>query len=93
MPTQIRHALLLLAILLIGILTTAALLTVGYAASSKSASGSVSGVVVDDKGPVAAARVRMRATDHLTFSGLDGRFSLSGVPEGSVIEVTDWADG
>jgi hypothetical protein len=35
----------------------------------------------------------MRATEHLTFSDLDGRFTLSDLPEGSEIEVTAWADG
>ncbi|MEE9466544.1 MAG: carboxypeptidase regulatory-like domain-containing protein [Candidatus Neomarinimicrobiota bacterium] len=90
---QIRRSLLLSVILLIPIITTAAFLAVGFATSSDPATGSVSGVVVDDDGPIAAARVRMRATDHLTFSGLDGRFSLSELPEGSEIEITAWADG
>jgi hypothetical protein len=90
---RLQRSLLLLVILLIGSMVTAAFLAVGFAGSEETATGSVSGVVVDDQGPIAGARVRGRATGHLTFSDLDGRFSLDELPEGAEIEVTAWADG
>ena len=55
--------------------------------------GAVSGVVVDANGPIGGAHVRVRATDNLTFTADDGRFTLGAVPEGQEIEVTAWADG
>ncbi len=93
MIVPIRRSVLLLVILLLSSLGTAVFLAVGFAGTAGLVTGSVSGVVVDESGPIAGARVRMRATDHLTFSDLGGRFSLSGLPEGSEIEVTAWADG
>jgi len=56
-------------------------------------SGIVSGIVVDADGPVAGAVVRMRATDNVTSTAADGRFTLVSLPEGQEIEVTAWADG
>ena len=54
---------------------------------------SVTGTVVDAEGPVTGARVRVRATDNLTLTATDGRFTLAGLAEGEEIEVTAWADG
>ncbi len=55
--------------------------------------GTVSGVVVDADGPVAGATVRRRATDNVTSTDPDGRFTLASLVEGQEIEVTAWADG
>lgn len=53
----------------------------------------VSGMVVDANGPVADARVRVRATDHLTFTNAVGHFTLSGLTPGEEVEIAAWADG
>jgi hypothetical protein len=58
-----------------------------------STQSSVSGVVVDKVGPVAAATVRVRATDNFTYSAPDGTFSLHTLTEGVTLEVTAWSDG
>lgn len=55
--------------------------------------GSVSGIVQGEAGPLAGARVRARATDNLTFTDETGQFALSGLAEGMAVEVTAWADG
>jgi hypothetical protein len=55
--------------------------------------GLARGIVVDDQGPVAGATVRQRATERVTTTDGDGRFSLASLPEGQKIELTAWADG
>ena len=55
--------------------------------------GSVSGVVVDAEGPIAGARVRVRATENLTFTDSAGRFTLVDVPDGQAVEVAAWSAG
>ncbi len=54
---------------------------------------SVSGAVIDEGGPVAGARVRLRATDFATVTDEAGRFTLSEVPTGQEIDITAWAVG
>ncbi len=82
-------------ILLLVASTMLALLAVGLLLSAAPAqgTGSVEGVVLDAAGPVAGARVRVRATDNLTFTDDLGRFWLGGVTAGQASEVTAWADG
>jgi hypothetical protein len=53
----------------------------------------VSGVVVDADGPIAGARVRVRATDNLTLTNASGHFTLAALVGGQPVEVTAWADG
>ena len=53
----------------------------------------VSGVVVDADGPVAGATVRVRATDNVTWTAADGRFTLGSLTEGQEVEVAAWAEG
>jgi hypothetical protein len=53
----------------------------------------VSGTVVDAAGPVAGATVRLRASDNVTWTGADGKFTLDSLPEGQEIEITAWHDG
>lgn len=60
---------------------------------SAQVSGSVSGVVVDTNGPIAGATVRIRATENVTATNVDGRFRLRSLAEGERVEVTAWYDG
>ena len=89
----------------LGLIVIAAGLTVGWLLQGAAASnpgtdtavqesgGTVAGIVQDEAGPVAAARVRIRATDNLTYSDEDGRFTLDGLAQGTAVEVTAWSDG
>ena len=54
---------------------------------------SIGGAVVDADGPIAAATVRVRATDNVTLTTTNGRFELLSLIEGQEIEVAAWADG
>jgi hypothetical protein len=76
----------LAAILLIGL----RLLLGGVAAVS---SDTVSGVVMNADGPLAGARVRVRATENLTFTDIAGHFTLTGTLAGQQIEVSAWYTG
>ncbi|NIN67757.1 MAG: hypothetical protein GTO63_24235 [Anaerolineae bacterium] len=53
----------------------------------------VSGVVVDDEGPVAGATVRQQTTSNSTISAADGTFTLGGLTEGISVTVTAWHEG
>jgi hypothetical protein len=55
--------------------------------------GTVSGVIVDAHGPLSRARVRVRATDNLTFTDDVGHFTLTGLEAGQQIEVSAWYTG
>lgn len=55
--------------------------------------GTVTGIVVDTAGPIPEARVRIRATQNVTTTTVDGAFTLGGLVEGQKVEVTAWADG
>jgi hypothetical protein len=55
--------------------------------------GTISGVVVDDKGPVAGATVRIQTTTNSTISAEDGSFVLEGIAVGELVTVTAWAFG
>jgi hypothetical protein len=61
--------------------------------ASSQGSSTVSGVVLDPDGPVAGARVRVRATEILTYTQSNGFFILNGLDDGEEIEVAAWADG
>ncbi len=63
------------------------------AAASAQPAGMVSGRVGSPAGPVAGARVRVRATENLTFTTANGSFTLIGLQEGEPIEVAAWAAG
>lgn len=68
-------------------------LALGRRGASAGAQVAVSGAVVDGSGPVAGARVRVRATENMVRSGEDGRFTLADLQAGSGTEITAWADG
>jgi hypothetical protein len=53
-------------------------------------SGTVSGIVVDEDGPVPGATVRIQATTNSTLTALDGTFTLDGLVEGVPVTVSAW---
>jgi len=55
--------------------------------------GTISGVVQDDDGPVAGAVVRVRATDLSTTADADGCFVLGELAPGQAVDLTAWAPG
>lgn len=69
------------------------LMVVITVAADRENPATVSGVVVDASGPVAGARVRVRATDKLTFTNASGQFTLTSLVEGQVVELAAWMDG
>lgn len=87
-----RWLLLIIVLLLAG--TSVVLLLSGAAVQASTMdTGTVIGQVIDADGPIPEARVRVRATENLTFTTSDGTFTLMGLIEGEKIEVTAWDDG
>jgi hypothetical protein len=85
-----ERKILFLCVILVGLLVLAAEQLVN---ASSLGGAEVRGMVIDETGAVAGARVRIRATENLVLSEEDGRFVLSGLEEGTEIEITAWADG
>jgi hypothetical protein len=56
-------------------------------------SSTVSGIVVDESGPVTGAHVRVRATENSTITDANGQFTLEALDTGQEIEITSWAPG
>ncbi len=54
---------------------------------------SISGLVQDDKGPLAGAVVRVKGAAQSVLSGKDGTFILSGLEAGKPTAITAWAPG
>ena len=52
----------------------------------------VSGLVLDEDGPVAGATVRVQATQNATTSAADGTFSLTGLTQGVTVTISAWKD-
>ncbi len=77
----------------IAVLVAFCSLGVLLAATSAQPAGFVSGYVGGSGGPVGGARVRVRATDNLTFTNAAGGFALTGLEEGTPVEVAAWAAG
>ena len=50
-------------------------------------SGTISGTVVDSQGPLAGARVRVRATENMTLTDQSGAFILTGLTAGQGVEA------
>lgn len=50
--------------------------------------GKVSGVVEDDFGPVAGASVVIKGTTNGSITDVDGNFSLEGVKDGDIIQIS-----
>ncbi len=53
----------------------------------------VSGLVLDEDGPVSGASVRVQATDNQTTTGDDGSFALGGIFATVPITITAWSQG
>lgn len=51
-------------------------------------SGKVAGTVEDDFGPVAGASVVIKGTTNGTITDMNGNFSLDGVKDGDVIQIS-----
>jgi hypothetical protein len=62
------------------------------AAESPVSPGTVSGVVLDEDGPVEGATVRVQATENSTVTAADGTFTLSGLSEGISVTISGWKD-
>ena len=82
----------------IGLLTFLALAALSWVALAgqglEQAPGSISGSVrLADGRAVSGAWVRVRATDNLTYTTSDGRFTLIGLTSGAGMEVAAWASG
>ncbi len=54
---------------------------------------SISGLVVDEHGPVPSAVVRVQTTQNSAITDEEGRFTLSGLQPGETIFVTAWDSG
>lgn len=63
-----------------------------YAQSSGS-DQTVSGLVLNDTGPVAGAIVRVQLSLESTLTAADGSFTLTGLAHGQPVTVTAWAAG
>ena len=53
----------------------------------------VRGTVVEDGNPVIAARVRLQATEHMTFTDAQGHFTLNNLPLSDTLTITAWSYG
>ena len=52
----------------------------------------VSGLVLDEEGPVAGATVRVQASENATVSAADGTFSLADLTQGVTVTISAWKD-
>jgi TonB-linked SusC/RagA family outer membrane protein len=68
--------------------TRAEVTPVGHNASVSQQSGKITGTVSDDLGPVAGAFVAVKGTSNGTITDADGRFTLNGVKNGAIIQIT-----
>ncbi len=55
--------------------------------------GTISGVVFDERGPVVQARVRIQGSENVVVTDGAGRFVLSGVPAQRAFNVSAWKEG
>ncbi len=53
----------------------------------------ISGVVVDDRGPVAGVSVRVQGSKHFAVSDASGNFTITGVKSGLIVNVSAWKKG
>lgn len=61
--------------------------------SSDSTSGSISGIVIDENGPIGGATVRIQTSNNSTVSDIDGNFTFSNIQDDSPLFITAWAQG
>jgi hypothetical protein len=65
----------------------------GFSSSGCEPTPYISGVVIDEIGPVASATVRIQATTNATLTDSNGRFLLTGISVGESVTVSAWKDG
>ncbi|MBS1249315.1 MAG: hypothetical protein MAG431_00891 [Chloroflexi bacterium] len=63
------------------------------ACQTDTAQDSISGMVLDEDGPVPGAVVREQTTENFTLSDAEGHFTLEGLPPDQPVAVTAWAEG
>jgi hypothetical protein len=68
-------------------------LTARPAPSHAQSTGTVSGVVSDEHGPVLGATVRIQATNSQTVTDFQGRFTLVGLHDGIPVTISAWKEG
>jgi hypothetical protein len=88
----IRWLILLGGLCWLGAVAGAVLSVAAPAQTLAQGTGTVSGIVTDDSGPVAGATVRVQGTTNKTLSGTDGTFTLAGLAEGAPVTISAWKD-
>ena len=53
----------------------------------------ISGIVIDEHGPLIGAVVRVQTTENYTTADINGKFTLSGLDAGQAVTVTAWQSG
>ncbi len=56
-------------------------------------SGTVSGIVIDERGPVSGASVRVQGESSSVFTDAAGNFTITGINPARIIAVSAWKDG
>ncbi len=74
-------------------ITLLVLVIYGFSSSGCKPTPNISGVVIDENGPVAGATVRIQATTNATLTDSNGRFVLTGLSVGESVTVSAWKDG
>jgi iron complex outermembrane receptor protein len=62
--------------------------TTGSISSHLQQDGKISGIVEDDSGPVIGASIQVKGTNKGTASDMDGAFTLSGLKQGDLIQIS-----
>lgn len=88
----IRWLILLGGLCWLGAVAGAVLSVAAPAQTLAQGTGTVSGIVTDDSGPVAGAMVRVQGTTNKILSGADGTFTLAGLVEGTPVTISAWKD-
>ena len=64
-----------------------------YSLTSAGERGSITGLVIDQRGPVAGAHVRVHGTENKVTTDAAGHFVLSGIPTGKTVNISAWQLG
>ena len=65
-------------------------LAVAFLSVAASPSAAITGIILDEHGPLAGATVRIQTTNNSTLSAADGSFTLSGLVDGNPVTVSAW---
>ncbi|MCX5905924.1 MAG: carboxypeptidase regulatory-like domain-containing protein, partial [Deltaproteobacteria bacterium] len=85
-----RNRVLSLSLLLLGLVLSVPCWSPEFASGSVA---SISGQVVDGKGPVTGAFVRVQGSPLVVETDSGGRFSLTGLPAGKPVHLSVWKEG